>query len=702
MLWSFGLWFRKLLITFFASLDRSIYNFISTLYDLLLTIARTSILSQGQISDFADRIYMLLGAFMLFKVAFSLITYVVNPDDFADKSKGLASLGKNAVISLCMLVLVPYVFRAAYELQTIILEDNVIARVILGTGEEGEDNSYLNSAGDTMAYMTMLPFFTPNTSIVSLHECTILTIDGKINEECFGLAHDASGNIIYENNSNKGLVYVAKNLLIYNYATGIEKQNFGLMFRNDLAVYTMWCGDGDDNECSDQDSTFVMDYKWPWSTVVGVIVCLILISFCMDVAVRSVKLAFLQLIYPIPVISYIDPKSGKDGFFKKWYKMCFSTYLSLFLRLAALYFAVYIISEVGSLTDVITGASINNGFVMIFIIIGTLMFAKQLPKLLENLGVKVDGEGFTLNPLKKLEKDALGGKAISTAAKRTAGLAAVPLVGAASLVSGRGLRGMGTAALGALKGEKFGKNFSNSYAAGLARKRQLDQMKADGVSPGSVRWQNIKNAFGAESLGEKATQVENKSKAIQSYYDAIKNQAIACDLDDSIYTTDSHGNKIYQKSAKTIAKELDEMKKTQINRSDFSSDGAYEAAISAQKQRIMNQEKALERRINDLANGREFQKDIVDAHGVSRTITVNGTQTASADKVIQESKSAMISLRDAVNATGKEVDKDFVINDAANDDVVMIMKKAKGTLAQSTSGKFSDVKDIDKYTKKKK
>ena len=41
---------------------------------------------------------------------------------------------------------------------------------------------------------------------------------------------------------------------------------------------------------------YVMEYKWGISTAVGVVVLLILVSFCMDVATRMVKLSFLQLI----------------------------------------------------------------------------------------------------------------------------------------------------------------------------------------------------------------------------------------------------------------------------------------------------------------------------------------------------------------------------------------------------------------------
>ena len=43
-----------------------------------------------------------------------------------------------------------------------------------------------------------------------------------------------------------------------------------------------------------------------------------------------------------------------------------------------------------------------NGFVKVFIIMGTLLFAKQLPKLIQDLtGISLDGK-FTINPFKKV------------------------------------------------------------------------------------------------------------------------------------------------------------------------------------------------------------------------------------------------------------------------------------------------------------
>ena len=179
-----NMWFTTLMRQFFFNIDKIVFNFISLIYDLLITIARTSVLSQADIADMADRIYKLLAVFMIFKVTLSLITYVVNPDDFSDKSKGVAKLGTNIIISLALLILTPYIFNYAYQLQTIILEDNSLGTLIFG---EQSDDDFFTSAGADMAFITMSPFFTPDVSVEAMFECTQLTIknsDGSVSASC--------------------------------------------------------------------------------------------------------------------------------------------------------------------------------------------------------------------------------------------------------------------------------------------------------------------------------------------------------------------------------------------------------------------------------------------------------------------------------------------------------------------------------------
>lgn len=505
---SINMWFQKLIRQFFMSLDQVVFNFISTLYDLLISIARTSVLSQKDILEMADKIYKLLAVFMIFKVTLSLITYVVNPDDFSDKTKGITKLGTNIVISLGLLILTPYIFNYAYRFQTFILEDNSLANLIFDTKESSEDSSsFINKAGDKIAFMTMLPFFTPNTAIEELRQCISLVVDEnndgntEINPLCFGL------NENYEPKADRidtmaELIDSEKSDLseysLQNYAAGINYQNLGLMFRQEIGV------------ASTSDDIFIIDYKYIFSTVVGVIIILLLITFCMDVGLRSIKLAFLQLIAPIPILSYVDPKSGKDGMFKKWYQLCFKTYLSLFIRLLGLYFAIYIISRVGNMVDIIDGTTQTNFLIKIFIIVGALMFAKDLPKILEGLGIKLDGGGkFTLNPLKKLENEAMGGKNIT-------GMARGALVGTAGALTGAGI---GRTFTGAWRGMKSGKGWSETGKAEAEMNRKMRQAQLDGSTFSGRLGARFAGATGMISGSEIIARQKNKIETNQKRFD---------------------------------------------------------------------------------------------------------------------------------------------------------------------------------------
>lgn len=509
------MWFFELIRKFFFSLDRIIYNFIPDVYDLLISIARTSVLTQADIIKMAERIYDLLAIFMVFKVTLSLITYVVNPDDFSDKNKGLSKLGTNIIISLSLLVLTPYIFRYAYQLQTIILEDNSLATLIFGKNENGDN--FLNSAGEEMAYIAMTPFFLPDTSIPQQINCIrLITVeeDGSshFNSDCSGLDENYDK---LSSGTDRTMVALTEDndefdeTALKNYVLGVEKRNFKMMFRKEILV------------AQDGDKNFVIEYKYILSTIVGVVIILLLINFCMDVALRSIKLAFLQLIAPIPILSYVDPKSGKDGLFKKWYQMCFKTFASLFVRLLALYFALYIIWMVadGKMVDIIDGSYQTNLLIKIFIIIGALMFAKQLPKILEGLGIKLDGDGkFFLNPFKKFEKEALGGKQILGGAK---GLAAGAMVGAVGARTGAGFGRVFSGMAGGLKSGVQGKKFGEIRKDQAQKNAEMRRAIASGSTWLGRRKAQLSGYFGAAgALGS----VEHDKIQTQNHIDNLKAQ----------------------------------------------------------------------------------------------------------------------------------------------------------------------------------
>lgn len=540
----------QILRTLFFNIDRVVYAGVGNVYDLLLRISRTTILDADTIGGFYQRIYALIGIFMLFKISLSLITYILNPDEFVDKDKGFASIIKRVIISLVMLVLVPYGFKEAYALQAMLLEDNTLASLVFGNVN---NNFAIDSAGEKMKFILMYTFYQPNYNALyesdgdaNLANCAITyqyEADGKVKEEngvfvlnsdCFGPLKD---NLYDIDNSTYGKYWkdASAEDLYQTYAQGVARQNFYLMFKHNITQLQKKGSDG----------VYLVDYMFPLSTAVGVAVLWVLLMFCIDVAVRSIKLAFYQLIAPVPILSYIDPKS-KDGMFMKWLKQCGTTFASLFIRLLALYLAIYLISEVTSsgIKDVVTGERITDWWVCIFVIIGVLMFAKQLPKILEDtLGFKGTGD-FTLNPLKKMD-NMLGGKAI----KRVGGTAAAvgvagTLAAGSNLIggfaSGRGIKSigsaiaggasaMGRATLGGLKGEKFGKNWASSYGAAMQAKQSRADRKDDGVGWGEMTVSKLQQKTGIHTAGEKVKAVSDGLKAVQDDYKQLEQVATGVD-----------------------------------------------------------------------------------------------------------------------------------------------------------------------------
>ena len=531
------MWFWKIMIRFFIAIDKNLFNFISTLYDLLIAISRSSVLSQGDIAQFATRVEILLGIFMLFKVSFSLITYIVNPDDFTDKQKGFGKLVQNSVISLTLLVLVPYIFQMAFSLQAKVLNDNILAKLLLGekinletsstnteqegtnnatssinTEQEGTNNAtIIDTAGNQMAFYVMLPFFLPNYSISSLSACTKLYDGDQFNPDCQTALEGAFNG----KNSQAAT----------NYIYGVTYESLGLTFRADVAL------ESDDND------RFYIDYKYPLSTATAVITCLLLITFCIDVGVRSVKLAFLQLVYPIPVISFMDPKSGKDGIFSKWYKMCLTTFLSLFIRLLALYFGIYVISRVGrhGIVDNINGSEITNGWVKLFVIIGILMFVKQLPKLLENLGIKLDGDGkFTLNPLKRAfdeNNGMFGAKGIKRAGVAAGGAAMGLGMGAVGAATGAGIGRAFTGMFGGVASGLKGKKLGEIHKGQVDANQRMREARANGSTFFGRRGAQISSLIGSRGASGRYEREDKKleeslknSEAMHNNFDSAKSE----------------------------------------------------------------------------------------------------------------------------------------------------------------------------------
>lgn len=477
---------HDLLRTICMFIDSIVYSLISKVYELFMAIANTNIFGDGTINEFANRVYALLAIFMLFRLSFSVLTYIINPDNINDKSAGGGKLIGNILITIILLISVPWLFNQVMEIQKDLLNDNIIGKIILGTNNV--DVSQQLNAGDNMAWTTFSAFFHP-TEGACTDNPSVYSTDGS-NTDCFNALNAIKTDYTGTGNLAEDYQRIEKSKLV-SAINGSDLLN---------VKYKDGANDGE----------YVFEYLPLVSVVAGGFIAYILLLFCFQIAVRSVKLGVLQLIAPIPVISYLDPKQGKDGMFKKWLKVCGKTFADLFIRLAAIYFAIFIITEIttgGGMKDITTGATQTSLLVKVLIILGALMFAKELPKFIEEItGIKLDG-GFSLNPMKTLASIPLVGGAAA---------AGLGIAGAGALAAGRlgtGVIGSGAKALlNKATGGRYGESFKSGMATTASRAGM--RMRA-GLSAAGSNWSNF-------SGDGKYTASKEKYKSLTEDYDKGK------------------------------------------------------------------------------------------------------------------------------------------------------------------------------------
>lgn len=429
--------------TLFYAICSFLYQLIIYLYNLFDMLSTGRILDNEFTSVLYSRVGLILGIIMLFRIIFSFIQMLLNPDAINDKEKGIFNIVKRVIITIVLLGTVPYLFDFAYRIQNVLLShesgnSNVISRMILPYSINTDSHKF----GAVFSEQLFFAFY-------DLDE----TLDDTSQEyqEC--------------------LIY--KGALI-NQIEDSQEFSLGYNCLNTTGKFT-------DLYTNDTETFYIMRFNYLISLVVGVLVCWFLLTYCFSLGVRIIQLAFLEIIAPMPIISYISPK--KDGMFSKWAKMCLTTYLDVFIRVAIINFIILIIAmlmdgffgDANSMFMLSTGAYTSGPwyrrFLFVIIVLALLQFAKKAPELLKELLPKswaASGDfGFGLKNRDVLGRTlaTVGGVAAGGAVGFLTERGAHRFTGALSGV-GRGL-GKGVSSKGSSFGE-IGKTISgtgkNQYA----------------------------------------------------------------------------------------------------------------------------------------------------------------------------------------------------------------------------------------------
>lgn len=355
--------------TILLLINTAIYSFISYIYNIFLLLAGGgAIFDRSQISDMVSRIYVILGVVVLFLVAYSLLKSIINPDESLKGKKSPVHIIKDVIISVVLIALVPSIFEFAFEFQNSLLIENTIGKIIAGNKTGNNDSKdTIREGGYNMAEGVWQAFIYVNP-------------DG-----------DKDGNVLCANATEEQNLKTedgldCKKVMIdgeTSFAGLWEKARANTTFTNMiLLVPKIISGE--------------VSYIFLLDTIAGAFVLFVLISYCLDMALRLVKLAVYELLAPIPILSRIIPNEQASKVFNNWVKACLSTFAEVFIRIAILYFAVMIISTVGSSLTRIFGSGFLNfadskslfltqSIAKALVIVGIILFVKQAPEIIKEI-----------------------------------------------------------------------------------------------------------------------------------------------------------------------------------------------------------------------------------------------------------------------------------------------------------------------------
>lgn len=435
--------FFKFIRQFLASIDVVVFSLLSWMIEGVFNLS-SLMLSADFAKLIYTRIYIILGVFMVFKLTFSFLKYLVSPDAMTDKEQGVGKLIGRVVAMIIMLIAFPIVFfnpvPGDSQNRTVlaVLQDGVVKtlpRIILGqaidnTNASGGVNAKDN--GKELALSMLKSFYYP-----SVCDEDSKNYDQSKASNCSEYFTGKSTTI-----SDKGLE-----------STGID--SFSKFYNSVL------------NEAG--NDTYAYQYMWPLTTVTGILLIAIMAGICIDVAVRCFKLLILEVMAPVPIMTYIDPKASKDGSFAAWSKTLISTYIDLFVKLGTVYLVLLLASALFK-QELFDKAAYNNFsglsylYVQVFLVIGLFQFAKMAPKFIKDaLGIKDNGGG----------SGGFMGKAFAGMAGAAAGFAG----GVATGGLAGGLSGIMTGASSGLAG-KPGQAFAQV---------RDEQAKLLGKTPGGIK-----------------------------------------------------------------------------------------------------------------------------------------------------------------------------------------------------------------------
>lgn len=350
-------------------IDCVAFSLVDNAYNIFATLATNEVISSDAIVSLRNNIYILVGIIALFRMAVFLITSILTPDKFSTTkdSKGISSLFLRLILMLCAIVLSPWIFDQLSELQATIVNDNIIMKLFLPSSGKDIDSDNLSSnftnAGKTMQKIVITSLIKPDeqlfgteTSSASEREEYLTyylnyefpdtsTRGPKFLKDLEENSEDAKKYHIVVREECRKKKTCLKALSQYHQMI-MQSSDGGFKLRR-LAGYIGGSLEMQDpynlDDEGDTEDVYYYEYSAGLTTISAIFLTYVILSWGIDIAVRSVEIAVLEVLSPLFMATIVVPESK---YFNNWLKRFGKTYVDLFIKLGTIAIAILLLSLV--------------------------------------------------------------------------------------------------------------------------------------------------------------------------------------------------------------------------------------------------------------------------------------------------------------------------------------------------------------------
>lgn len=439
--------------TLLLNICEPIYGLIIFCFNIFEDFGKVRLFAESDtISQIYTRIGLILGLFMVFRLTFAGIQYLIDPDKMTDSKVGIGNIIKKVLIVVVLLGSTRSLFNFAYDFQDKLIDSDIVDKLIFGPSNAEKEKNH----GTDLAWYTFSQFYTINTNVDNTDQNR--TICEKM----------------LDNENEQGVIV----------------KEFYESHKLDNAKYCLNLESKEEYEQKDFDNENVklniINFNGFICILVGIVLLWTIITYTIQVGIRVFQLAYLELVAPIPIMMYLMPNGDEQ--LKKWGQQCLTTFLDFFIRIAIMDFIILVSNSLVELTEgnyILSNfenrSSLGDGYITVTLIIALFMFAKRVPNLLKEIFPSMGGAAGLSFGLKMPDE-----------AKKVGLFGAGAILGASGAAASNALHGISDG----INGVKDAKGTGNKWKAGLKGFGAGALSVAGGAVSGFTKGAKIKNMRG--------------------------------------------------------------------------------------------------------------------------------------------------------------------------------------------------------------